>query len=86
MGWNLSFEQHPAIIVIVRNSEQIVDALRYASAKRMGVSVRSTGHGGIPPADGGMLIVTSAMNDVMVDPEAETVRIGAGARWGEVPE
>lgn len=33
-----------------------------------------------------MLIVTSAMNDVMVDPEAETVRIGAGARWGEVLE
>ena len=86
MGWNLSFQQHPAIIVIAQNSEQIVDALRYASAKGMGVSVRSTGHGGILPADNGMLIVTSAMNEVQIDPDGRTARVGAGARWGEVLE
>jgi FAD/FMN-containing dehydrogenase len=52
----------------------------------MVLSVRNTVHVGILQSDGGMLIVSSSMNAVQIDPEAETARVGAGARWGEVLE
>jgi FAD/FMN-containing dehydrogenase len=86
MGWNLSVQQSPAIVIVARSAEDISQALRFASAAGMGVSVQSTGHGVILPADGGMLIVTSELTDVSIDPDARTARVGAGVKWGAVLE
>ena len=36
------------------------------------------------PADGGLLLKTSQMAEVLVDPERQTARVGPGARWGDV--
>jgi hypothetical protein len=47
----------------------------------------ATGHGVAAPADGGVLINTSRMKGVRVDPEARTARVEAGAKWADlVPE
>lgn len=85
-GFNLSFQQHPAIVVAADSKADIKRALRYASSAGLGVAMQSTGHGGILPANDNMLIVTSQMNQVQVDPDARTARVGAGARWGAVLE
>lgn len=50
------------------------------------VGVHATGHGLAGPVEGGVLIVTRAMDSVVVDPVRRTARIGAGATWGQVIE
>jgi FAD/FMN-containing dehydrogenase len=58
--------------------------VRTAAAKGVGVAVQATGHGVSRPCDGGLLIVTAAMNEVRIDPEARLARVGAGAVWRDV--
>src|SRR5918998_1080815 len=54
---------------------------------RLGVGVLATGHGVAAPCDGGVLINTSRMNGVHVDPETSAARVEAGAKWADlVPE
>jgi FAD/FMN-containing dehydrogenase len=51
------------------------------------VAVRATGHGTFAePAAGTLLIDTSAMRSVLVDPERRSARVGPGATWGDVIE
>ena len=44
----------------------------------------ATGHGVGTPADGGLLVNTSRMRGVGIDPEAQTATVGAGALWKDV--
>jgi hypothetical protein len=48
------------------------------------VGVLATGHAVAAPCDGGVLINTSRMRGVRVDPEAQTARVEAGALWRDV--
>jgi hypothetical protein len=50
----------------------------------MGVGVMATGHGVGAPCDGGVLVNTSRMRGVRVDPVARTARVEAGALWADV--
>jgi len=50
----------------------------------MGVGVMATGHGVGAPCDGGVLINTSNMRGVRVDPVARTARVEAGALWTDL--
>ncbi|HMB22778.1 MAG: FAD-binding oxidoreductase [Chloroflexota bacterium] len=85
-AWNLTVDQHPALIVMPQNANDIVEALRFARAQGLEVAVQATGHGVIRPANGSLLIVTSQMTNVRVDPETQTAWVGAGAKWGRVLE
>jgi len=44
----------------------------------------ATGHGFVSPCDGGVLINTSRMKGVRVDPEAQSARVEPGALWTDV--
>ena len=44
----------------------------------------ATGHGTGTPCDGGLLVNTSRMRIVRVDPVARTARVDAGAVWEDV--
>lgn len=79
-AWNLRIEQHPALIVIARDMQDVVSAVRFASEQRLGVAVLSGGHGVIRPADDALLIVTSELRDLRVDAGSRTARIGAGLK------
>ena len=46
------------------------------------LAVQATGHGTHVPADGAVLLKTSAMAAVLVDPDRRVARVGPGARWG----
>jgi FAD/FMN-containing dehydrogenase len=48
------------------------------------IAVQATGHGLRSSYDGGLLINTSAMSSVRVDPDRRTARVGPGATWGQV--
>jgi FAD/FMN-containing dehydrogenase len=84
MTWNLTIQQHPAVVVAVRTATDVAAAVSFARQQGLGVAVKSTGHGVIVPANDCLLIVTSAMADVQVDAAAQTAWIEAGAPWGAV--
>lgn len=62
-------------------------AVLTARARNLRVAVRATGHGTfVEPAPGTLVIDTSRMRSVLVDPERRSARVGPGATWGDVIE
>jgi hypothetical protein len=86
LAWNLSVQQHPAIIVVAQNALDVVEAVNFARQENLGVAVQSTGHGIARPADNALLIITSQMTHVQVDSKAQTAWVEAGALWNMVLE
>jgi FAD/FMN-containing dehydrogenase len=83
-AWNVLFQHHPAVLVVAETSSDIAAAVRFARAGGFRVAVQATGHGVARPADGAVLIVTSKMTDVTIDPARRTAKVAAGAKWGAV--
>src|SRR5690606_26139564 len=77
----------PGLVLRPRTTAEVVDALAYARRHDVPLGVRSGGHGvsGRSTNDGGIVIDLGALNRIEVlDPATRRVRIGPGARWGEV--
>lgn len=83
-AWNLSAVQRPALVVVAGGAADVMAAVRFAREGGMGVGVMATGHGVGVSCDGGVLINTSRMRGVRVDPVARTARVEAGALWKDV--
>src|ERR671920_421145 len=83
-AWNLAAHQQPALVVVSGGSADVLAAVRFAREAGIGVGVMATGHGVGAPCDGGVLINTSRMRGVRVDPVARTARVEAGALWTDV--
>lgn len=83
------YMQHgsPGLVLRPESAEQVAEALAYARAQEAGTHVRSGGHGisGRSTGDGGVVVDLGRMNDIEVlDARSGLVRLGAGARWGQV--
>ena len=73
----------PAAVVRPETPEQVGEALRLAASDGVGVAIRSGGHGGrLFDHEGTLVIELGNFTDVEVD--GTTVRVGAGAHWGDV--
>jgi FAD/FMN-containing dehydrogenase len=83
-AWNLAAHQRPALVVVAGGAADVMAAVRFAREAGMGVGVMATGHGVGAACDGGVLINTSHMRGVRVDPVAQTARVEAGALWTEL--
>jgi FAD/FMN-containing dehydrogenase len=77
----------PAAVLPVRDTGDIATALAHARDTHLPFTVRSGGHGisGRSTNDGGLVVDLSRFASVTVlDADAGLVRVGAGARWGDV--
>jgi FAD/FMN-containing dehydrogenase len=83
-AWNLTVNQHPALIVVARSAADVAAAVRYAGGAGLKVAVQATGHGISRAADGALLIVTARLCGVRVDAATQTAWVEAGAEWGMV--
>jgi FAD/FMN-containing dehydrogenase len=83
-AFNLNAHQHPALVVMAAGAADVMASVRLARGEGLGVGVLATGHAVAAPCDGGVLINTSRMRGVRVDPEAQTARVEAGALWRDV--
>jgi len=81
---NPSLDARPVIIAEADSALDVSAALTWARERQVPFAVQSTGHGTYVPSDGGMLLKTSALKRVLVDPDRGIARIGAGARWDSV--
>ncbi len=83
-GFNLLVRHRPAVVVVAQVTQDVAAAVRFAASAGLRVAIQATGHGAARPADGALLIVTSELTDVTIDPEAATADVSAGAKWERV--
>lgn len=83
-AWNLEVDQRPAAVVLVEHVDDVRAAVRAAAGAGLGVGVQTTGHGVSRPCEGGILLNTSRLRSVTVDPAARRARVEAGAVWHDV--
>lgn len=79
-------DRHPALIVRCSGVADVIDAVNFARANKLLLSVRGGGHNvaGSAVNDGGLVIDLSAMRAVHVTPQAKVVRAQGGATWADV--
>ncbi|MDQ3926830.1 MAG: FAD-binding oxidoreductase [Actinomycetota bacterium] len=83
-AWNLAADQRPALVIMAEAAADIVAAVRLARRRSLGVGVMATGHGAASLPHGGVLINTSRMKGVQIDPVAQTARVEPGVKWKDV--
>lgn len=74
----------PVVAVGATGAADVAAAVRWAAAHGLTVAVQATGHGLTSVLPGAVLVTTSRMAEVTVDPARRTARIGAGVRWRQV--
>jgi len=85
-AWNLVVDQRPAVVVEAGSAADVAEAVRFARAHGMRIAPQGTGHGAAPlePLGGAMLLRTTRMRNVSIDPAARIARAEAGAVWQDV--
>lgn len=83
-AWNLAADQHPSLVVMAEDAADVIAAVRLARERDLGVGVMATGHGAASLPHGGVLVNTSRMKGVRVDPEARTARVQPGVKWSDL--
>ncbi len=86
LGFNLAVVHHPDVVVAATSVDDVVAAVKYATHAGLTVRVQATGHGMGDAAEGGMLVTTSRMTHVSIDPGQRTATVSAGVTWGQVVE
>src|SRR5262250_2251000 len=84
--YNGMIDRKPAIIVRCVDVADVIASVNFARNQKLAVAVRGGGHSGpgLCTVDDGLVIDLSKMKSVGADPEARTVRVEGGAKWGDV--
>jgi FAD/FMN-containing dehydrogenase len=84
--WNGAIDRRPALIARCAGADDVVEAVRFARAAELAITVRGGGHAvaGHAVCDGGVMIDLSLMKAVHVDPGARTARAAGGLLWSEL--
>ena len=80
-AFNLARQHTPDAVVAARSAEDVALAVRWAGEHALPVGVQATGHGAVVPITHGVLVSTRGLDEVSIDPERRTARVGAGVKW-----
>ena len=83
-GQNTVVLHDPEVVVGATSEADVVAAVRFATAHGLPVRVHATGHGAHAPVTDGVLITTSRLSALEIDPATRVAHIGAGTRWNAV--
>jgi FAD/FMN-containing dehydrogenase len=87
--WNQQADARPAAVAYPAFPDEVATVVRAAAAVDLRIAAMGTGHGA-PPLSGrlgdALLVRTSAMTELTIDPDRRTARAGAGVLWGDVVE
>ncbi|QTE30426.1 FAD-binding oxidoreductase [Pengzhenrongella sicca] len=85
-AWNAAVDQRPAAVAVPTDAAQVAEIVRAAAAVGLRVAPQGTGHnaGPLGALDDVVLLRTSAMRRVWIDPVAPRARVEAGALWLDV--
>ncbi|GAA1710548.1 FAD-binding oxidoreductase [Kribbella yunnanensis] len=79
-----SVDSRPVLVAEAFSRSDVQAVVRVGREYGVPVAVQATGHGTKLPADGGILLKTTPMTAVFVDPERRIAKVAPGARWGAV--
>jgi FAD/FMN-containing dehydrogenase len=87
-AWQATVDQRPAAVVYPATAEEVVAVMALTGAAGVPVVPQGTGHNASPLGSlhDAVLLRTSAMRSVEVDPVRRVARVGAGALWLDVVE
>ncbi|TCO47915.1 FAD/FMN-containing dehydrogenase [Kribbella antiqua] len=77
-------DSRPLVVAEAYGRTDVQAVVRTAREYGVPVAVQATGHGTRVPADGGILLKTTPMTSVLIDPERRIAKVAPGARWGAV--
>jgi FAD/FMN-containing dehydrogenase len=84
--YNGMIDKRPAVIAQCANVADVINAVRFGKEQNLDTAIHGGGHNGpgLALVDDGLVIDVSNMKGIRVDPEAKTVRVEPGCRWGDV--
>ena len=84
--YNAMIDKRPALLAQCADADDVAAVIRFADAHNVLIAVRGGGHNGagLGTCDGGVVIDLSGLDQIEIDPDARTVRVGGGCTWGEV--
>jgi FAD/FMN-containing dehydrogenase len=84
--FNSMIDRRPALIAQCRTTEDVIAALRFGRHQELEIAVRAGGHSvaGMSLNDGGLVIDVRPMDQIEVDPDARTARVGGGCTWAQL--
>ena len=85
-GFNLAATYDPDAVVVAASEEDVQAAVRFAAQHHLHVHIQSTGHGAEGALTSGLLLITTALDELSIDPGMRVATIGAGVKWGAVVE
>ena len=87
-AWNLAVDQRPAAVVLAESAADVSETIQAARSAGLRVAPQGTGHGATPLGDlsDTILLRTTRMRGVSVDPRRRTARVEAGVLWQEVTD
>lgn len=85
-AWQLTADQHPAAVVIAASTRDVVATVNAARGAGLRVAAQLTGHnaGPLGSLTDTVLLRTSGLTGITIDPGTSTARVGAGVVWGDV--
>lgn len=88
MPWNVAVDQRPAAVAMPTSARDVSEIVTFARAAGLRVAAQGTGHNAAPVGDlaDAILVRTSAMTEVRIDPARRTATVGAGVIWEQVVE
>jgi FAD/FMN-containing dehydrogenase len=83
-AWNAAFDRHPALIARCSGPADVMEAVKFAAANQLLLSVRGGGHSlsGQSVCEKGLMIDLADMNSARVDPAKRIAVIEGGALLG----
>ncbi|TDD29740.1 FAD-binding oxidoreductase [Actinomadura sp. KC06] len=72
------------LVIEATGTQDVRTAILTARDRGLPLTVQATGHGTLVPPDEGLLLKTSRMARVLIDPSRRIARVGPGARWSDV--
>jgi FAD/FMN-containing dehydrogenase len=86
MPYRVQIDPKPAIVAEAESTLDVITGIRVAREYGLRIGMENTGHGCLEALDGGLLLKTSKLNGVTIDPERRVARLGPGAIWYNVIE
>ena len=87
-AWNLAVDQRPVAVVLAESARDVSETIRAARAEGLRVAPQGTGHAASALGDLSktILLRTTRMRRVDVDPHDRRARVEAGVIWQEVTD
>jgi FAD/FMN-containing dehydrogenase len=81
--WNATHDRRPAVVIRCAGTADVMRAVEFARSEGLEVAVRGGAHSiaGFSTCDGGVVIDTSPMQGIRVDPTGRRVVAQPGLTW-----